>query len=435
MYRILPPSEMIDTAITLPLSKSESARTLVMDAIAGLPLTEAVADCDDIAALRIALTTADQDINIGASGLALRLLTALFAATPGRRVRLDGSERLRQRPLTPLVDALRTLGADIEYAGDEGHAPVVINGRKLQGGTITVDATISSQFISALMLIAPSMPDGLSVKFDGIPVSTAYLRMTATMMEARDIAVDITPDGVSVKAGNYSAAPADAVSADWTAASYWYTISALSSGWIALPGLSLPSAQGDSAITEIGERLGVVTDTADTDDYPDLPQGTLQLMPSPEVFSRLDIDATDCPDLVQTLVVTAIMLGIPFQIAGVSTLHDKETDRVQALINECLKFGCILEEERGSLIWDGRRLPLKELPVVDTYNDHRMAMAFAPAAIFVPGVTVRNPEVVTKSYPRYWQDLEKAGFVIQEIPDDADPATYGLEESAEGSAE
>ena len=188
-------------------------------------------------------------------------------------------------------------------------------------------------------------------------------------------------------------------------------------------------------MTEIGERLGVVTGTADTDDYPDLPEGTLQLMPSPEVFSRLDYDATDCPDLVQTLVVAAMMLGMPFHISGISTLHDKETDRVQALINECLKFGCMLEEERGALVWDGRRMPITELPVVETYDDHRMAMAFAPASIFIPGVTVRNPEVVSKSYPRYWEDLARAGFVIQEIPDDTNPATYGLEESAEGSAE
>ena len=426
---------MIDTAITLPLSKSESARTLIMDAVGGHPLTETVADCDDTDALRAALTSQDEDISVGAAGTAMRYLVAYFAARPGRRVRLDGSERMRKRPLAPLVDALRALGADIEYAGEEGHAPVVINGCRLQGGTVTIDATVSSQFISALMMIAPTMPDGLKVKFDGMPVSTAYLRMTAMMMEARGISVDINPDGVTVRPGTYSAAPAGAVSCDWTAASYWYTVSALSSGWIALPGLSLPSAQGDSVMTEIGERLGVVTGTADTDDYPDLPEGTLQLMPSPEVFSRLDYDATDCPDLVQTLVVAAMMLGMPFHISGISTLHDKETDRVQALINECLKFGCMLEEERGALIWDGRRMPITELPVVETYDDHRMAMAFAPAAIFIPGVTVRNPEVVSKSYPRYWEDLARAGFVIQEIPDDTNPATYGLEESAEGSAE
>ena len=224
--------------------------------------------------------------------------------------------------------------------------------------------------------------------------------------------LDINPDGVTVRPGTYSAAPAGAVSCDWTAASYWYTVSALSSGWIALPGLSLPSAQGDSVMTEIGERLGVVTGTADTDDYLDLPEGTLQLMPSPEVFSRLDYDATDCPDLVQTLVVAAMMLGMPFHISGISTLHDKETDRVQALINECLKFGCMLEEERGALIWDGRRMPITELPVVETYDDHRMAMAFAPCAALVPGLGIAEPAVVSKSYPEYWDHLRHVGAVI-----------------------
>lgn len=431
---------MLETQVQLPLSKSESARRMIMDAVSHTVSPGPVADCDDIRVLADALAAdaaSGATVDVGASGTALRFLTTYFAATPGTDITIDGCERLRQRPLSILIDALRAMGADIECLGSEGFAPVRIRGRQLAGGDIEIDASVSSQFVSALMMMGPTMAAPLNITLTNNIASAPYIRMTALMMEARGIDVDITPDGVVVKAGAYTPAPADAVSGDWTAASYWYTVSALSSGWIALPGLALPSAQGDSVMTEIGERLGVVTGTADPDDYPNLADGTLQLMPSPEVFSRLDIDATDCPDLVQTLVVAAIMLGMPFHIAGVSTLHNKETDRVKALINECLKFGCMLEEERGALVWDGRRMPITALPVVDTYDDHRMAMAFAPAAIFIPGLTVRDPGVVTKSYPRFWDDLAKAGFVIQDIPDDADPATYGIEsgsgsESGEG---
>lgn len=435
MYRILPPEEMIDATVSLPLSKSESARTLIMDAVAGLPLTERVADCDDTRALSAALNTpldcGAVDINVGAAGTAMRFLTAYFAATPGCQVRLDGTERMRRRPLAPLVEALRALGADIVCEGEEGHAPLLIKGKRLQGGRIGMDASVSSQFISALMMIAPAMPDGLEIGLEGEPVSTAYVRMTRMMMEARGIEADMEPGRIIIKAGRYDAAPADVVTADWSAASYWYVITALSSGWVALPGLRLPSAQGDSVMTTLGERIGVVTDTADPDDYPDLPDGTLQLMPSPEQFSRLDFDATDCPDLVQTLAVAAMMLGMPFHISGISTLRGKETDRVAALTKEALKFGCIFEEDRDALVWDGKRVPVTRLPVIDTYDDHRMAMAFAPAAIFLPGVTIRNPEVVSKSYPGFWDDLVKAGFTIHNIPDDADPATYGLKKEGE----
>ncbi len=435
MYRILPPDEMIDTCVRLPLSKSESARTLIMDAVGGHALSEHVAVCDDTSALTAALNTPTDcgavEINVGAAGTAMRFLTAYFAATPGCDVRLDGSGRMRQRPLLQLIGALRDLGADIVCEGEEGHAPLRIKGRRLQGGTVTVDASVSSQFLSALMMIAPAMPQGLVIQLTGEPVSTAYIRMTLAMMQAREIDAELEPGRITIRPGHYAAAPADAVSADWSAASYWYAVSALSSGWIALPGLRLPSVQGDSVMTALGERIGVVTDTADTDDYPGLPEGTLQLMPSPEQFSRLDFDATDCPALVQTLVVVACMLGMPFHITGTATLRGKETDRIAALRSECLKFGCVIEEDRDSLIWEGRRMPITRLPVIDTCDDHRMAMAFAPAAIFIPGICVRNPEVVTKSYPDFWKDLAAAGFVIHDIPDDADPAVYGTDGTTE----
>lgn len=435
MYRILPPDEIIDTTVLLPLSKSESARTLIIDAIAGQPLTDSVTVCDDTTALRRALTTPGNTgaiIDIGAAGTAMRFLTAYFAATPGTDVVLDGSERMRQRPIAALVDALNQLGADISYAGQQGFAPLHIRGRRLSGGSVTIDASVSSQFISALMMVGAGMPDGLTIELTGEPVSQAYTRMTAAMMEARGIDVSIQPGAVIVRPGKYTAASAGAIGADWSAASYWYTIAALSSGWIALPGLRLPSLQGDSIMAKLGERIGVNTARVDADDRPLMPGGntpvpadTLQLSASPEQFSRLDIDATDFPDLIPTLAVAAAMLGMPFHITGVGTLRGKETDRIAALVNEALKLGLIFEADGDkSLSWDGTRIPITQLPVIDTYDDHRIAMAFAPCAIFIPGMSIRNPQVVAKSYPDFWTDMIHAGFVIHDIPDDADPATW-----------
>lgn len=446
MYRIIPPDEIVDTAISLPLSKSESARTLLMDALADLPLTATVADCDDTRVLQRALSRNDSNgitVNIGAAGTAMRFLTAYYAVTPGTDVVLDGSERMRRRPIAPLVDALKALGADIEYADKSGCAPLHIRGRRLSGGSVTVDATVSSQFISALMMVGAVMEDGLELQLSGEPVSQAYTRMTGAMMEARGIDVTVNPYSVSVRHGAYAPAQADAIGADWSAASYWYTVAALTSGWIALPGLHLPSLQGDSVMAAIGERLGVITAEVDAEDgelpmMPDgtgpVPAGTLQLSASPEQFSRLDYDASDCPDLVPTLAVTAAMLGMPFRITGVSTLRGKETDRLEALVNEALKLGLIFEADGDrALSWDGARMPITKLPVIDTYDDHRIAMAFAPCAVFIPGLSVRDPQVVTKSYPTFWTDLVHAGFTIHQIPDDADPATWmpadGLDQS------
>lgn len=436
MYRIIPPQDLIDTCISLPLSKSESARSLLMDALAGIPSDYPVAVCDDTDALRRGLAVTEGSVDIGAAGTAMRFLTAWYAVTEGTDIILDGSERMRHRPIAPLVDALRSLGADIEYAGAEGYAPLHIRGHRLRGGKVAIDSSVSSQFISALMMAGATMEGGLEIELDGEPVSMSYVRLTATMMTARGADVTVvpaamTPGSIAVRPCQYRPAPKGCVGADWSAASYWYEVTALSAGWVALPGLSLDSPQGDRAMAAVGERLGVITSPADPEDYPDLPEGTLQLSASPDGFSRLDIDATDIPDLVPTLVVTAAMLGMPFHITGVSTLRNKETDRISALIAECLKFGLIIEDRgNAAIVWDGARVPITSIPVIDTYDDHRMAMAFAPASLIIPGTCIRDAHVVAKSYPAFWDDLRHAGFIVQQIPDDADPATYPLPDAA-----
>lgn len=426
MYRIIPPEQPVDVSVSLPLSKSESARALVIDTLSGAAFTDPVAKCDDTRLLRHGLPVRAGYMDIGAAGTAMRFLTAVYAATEGTDVELDGSRRMRERPIGPLVDALRALGADIEYTGEEGFPPLHIRGRLLKAAPLTIDASVSSQFVSALMLIAPALggAPGLDITLTGEAVSTAYLRLTAAMMAQRGVEVEIHPYSIHISAGKYNR-EATTVGADWSAASYWYEITALSAGWSILPGLELPSKQGDSAMAAIGARLGVDTAHPDPEDYPDAPADTIQLCASPEQYSRLDYDASDTPDLVQTLAMTAAMLGIPFRLTGISTLRNKETDRIEALVKEARKLGFVFEADgTRALSWEGARVPITQLPVIETYNDHRMAMAFAPCALFFAGLCVRDPQVVTKSYPDYWNHLAKAGFVIQEIPDDADPATY-----------
>lgn len=403
---------MLETQVQLPLSKSESARRMIMDAVSHTVSPGPVADCDDIRVLADALAAdaaSGATVDVGASGTALRFLTTYFAATPGTGITIDGCERLRQRPLSILIDALRAMGADIECLGSEGFAPVRIRGRQLAGGDIEIDASVSSQFVSALMMMGPTMAAPLNITLTNNIASAPYIRMTALMMEARGADVEIAGQTVHVRPGAYTL-PGGPVTADWSAASYWYAITAVSAGWVTLPGLEENSLQGDSAMRRYGEQLGVNTDF-DDEDTPD----AAVLSASPEQYGRITLDMTGTPDLVPAIAVAACTLGIPFHFTGLATLHDKECDRVAALQQEMLRLGCILEaEDRDSLAWDGRRAVVTTRPVIDTHGDHRMAMAFACVAIFVPGIVIRDIEVVDKSYPGFWRDLTAAGFTLHE---------------------
>lgn len=416
-YRIFPPDELIETEINLPLSKSETNRALIMQALTpGATPMGAIAECDDTQVLIDALGSDFDTINIGDCGTAMRFLSGYFAAKEGRTVTLDGSDRMRTRPIGPLVDALRQCGANIEYVGTEGFPPLLIHGKQLKGGTIDIDATISSQFISSLLMIAPTMADGLTLNLKGEPSSLPYILMTLGMMEQRGISCERVPDQLIVNSGEYrpSSTP---IEPDWSAASYWYELSSMGSAYIGLPGLKLPSLQGDAACAKIFQRLGVMTEEED---------GVLQVSPSPDMYGRIDLDMTDTPDLAPSIIVACAALGVPFHITGLASLAIKECDRLQALHNELLKLGVNMEIERGnSAIWEGRRIPVLEMPVIDTYGDHRMAMAFAPLATLIPGIIIKDVDVVSKSYPLYWDHLRHAGFIIT----DAGAPTDELEEA------
>lgn len=406
-YRIFPPDELIEARVALPLSKSMSNRALAIAALTpGAKAPDSVAQCLDTRAMADAIARTEGTVDVGAAGTAMRFMTAVYAATPGTDVTLDGSERMRRRPIAPLVDALRLCGADISYLSDEGFPPLRIRGRRLKGGDVTVDAGISSQFVSALLMAAPVMEHGLKLTLRGEPVSEPYVDMTLAMMRrAGADACRTAPGEITVEPVPYSPVSLD-VEPDWSAAAFWYEIQALSSGWISLDRLDPHSVQGDSAAARIFGELGVVTEFEG-----EVPAFT-DLSASPDVSPRLILDMTDTPDLVQAVVVTCVLLRVPFRLTGLRTLRIKETDRIDALVTELARIGADLTVEAGGdvLWWEGRQHPVAELPAFSTYDDHRMAMALAPVSLYLPGIVVRDVEVVDKSYPRFWEQLEVAGF-------------------------
>ncbi len=412
-YRIFPPEEeMPQGVIELPSSKSISNRILLLNALSGGGgKLERIAECDDTRAMLDALNSNSDTVNIGAAGTAMRFLTAYFAAYDGRSVVLDGTQRMRRRPIGILVDALRRCGADIEYAGEEGFPPLKIRGRKLSGGVLNLDASVSSQYVSALLMIAPLMDSGLTLTLEGDVVSLPYIKMTLGLMSRWGVECDVDRNIIKVPRGEYKVTDFS-VEADWSAASYWFEAEALSAGEILLKGLSSDSLQGDCRLTELYRNFGVEAEWRD--------DGTLDLVPTPDQNPRVDVDLSEQPDLAQTIVVTSCMLGIPFRITGLSTLRIKETDRLTALRDEMRKVSFDIDIVGDSVLeWDGRsRWPVADnRPVaIDTYDDHRMAMAFAPVGLYIPGIIIRDAGVVTKSYPGFWDDMRRLGYVVEEVP-------------------
>ncbi|KAA6338718.1 3-phosphoshikimate 1-carboxyvinyltransferase [termite gut metagenome] len=397
----------INAVIRLPSSKSISNRILIINALAGGTFTpDNLSDCDDTQVLIKALNTTDEIIDIRAAGTAMRFLTAYLSITPGSHI-LTGTERMCQRPIQPLVNALRELGANIAYTGNEGFPPLRITGTKLIGNEISLKGDISSQYISALLMIAPVLKNGLQLHLTGKIISRPYINLTLKLMQ--DFGIDISwnsSDTISVKHQPYRSVPF-IVESDWSAASYWYQIVALSETVeIELLGLFRNSYQGDSRGAEIFARLGVETVFTDTG---------VRVRKTGICVEKLEENFIDIPDLVQTFVVTCALMNIPFRFTGLQSLKIKETDRIAALIAELCKLGYTLREEEDSiLIWEGEHQEAQSFPIIKTYEDHRMAMAFAPAAIRHPDICIADPYVVSKSYPYYWEDLKQVGVNIYE---------------------
>ncbi len=408
--------QAIRAQVALPASKSISNRALILNALSGndaLPMN--LSDCDDTRVMVDALFSIHDTIDIKAAGTAMRFLTAYRSITPGT-VTITGTQRMRQRPIRILVDALRSLGADIQYTEQEGFPPLKITGRQLTGSEITLKGDVSSQYISALLMIAPTLPAGLTLRLQGEVVSRPYINLTLQLMHDFGAEAHWTdPHTIEVPHGQYRHT-AYSVESDWSAASYWYEIVALApQAEVRLEGLFAKSYQGDSAVARLFERLGVRTTF--TEDGVTLTKRTSDsgISNGGASASRFDYDFVNEPDLAQTFVVTCALMGVPFRFTGLQSLKIKETDRIAALRRELLKLGYVVREADDSVLyWDGERCPAEAEPAIDTYEDHRMAMAFAPACLVLPQLRVNNPEVVSKSYPAYWNHLAEAGFSIRE---------------------
>jgi len=391
----------IQARIKLPASKSLSNRALILNALAkNLYPIENLSDSDDTVVMINALNSTENFINVGAAGTAMRFLTAYFALKEGEWT-LTGSERMKQRPIKLLVDALNSIGGKIEYLEKEGFPPLKIYGNDLSGGIVHLNGGISSQYISALMMIAPYMKQGLEIVLEGKIISKPYIEMTKNLMKEFGAKVKFENNRIIIPQQVYQPIHYE-VESDWTAASYWYeTLSIVGKGEIFLEGLNENSYQGDSKVAQLFEMLGVSTHY--------LSEGVL-LTPTGRYIRKFEYNFIDQPDLAQTFVVTCCLLNIPFHFQGLESLKIKETNRVAALINELEKLGYILQEpNEGELVWSGEKksILLKEKPIsIGTYEDHRMAMAFAPVSFIMP-ITIENAEVVSKSYPHFWEDFEK----------------------------
>lgn len=412
-YEIIAP-ETLSADINLPASKSISNRALIIHALSGGQLPQNLSDCDDTRAVINALRDMPETIDVGAAGTAMRFMTAYLAVTEGEHV-ITGSERMRHRPVGVLVDALRMLGATINYVADEGYPPLHISGHPLLGGKLEIPGNVSSQFISALLLIGPVMHLGLSLHLTGEIVSRPYIDLTIHVMHGFGAEVDWTsPDTIEVQPKPYSNAPY-LIENDWSASSYWYELASLypiSEANVSMRGLEDSSRQGDSVVKYIFSLLGVKT--AFDEPHSGKPT-TVRLTRHLDSVSQLSYDFLNCPDLAQTVVATCCGLGVTFHFTGLASLRIKETDRIVALQRELRKLGFIIQIiNNEELLWDGSVCEPSMEPI-DTYEDHRMAMAIAPLAVKFPGLRINNPEVVTKSYPDFWKDLRKASFTINNI--------------------
>lgn len=405
-YVIHAPAASWKTSVQLPASKSICNRALILNALSYSPYEiQNLSDCDDTDVMVKALNSNDSHFDVKAAGTAMRFLTAFLSKVVGEWT-ITGTERMKNRPIRILVDALNAVGAKIEYLEKVGFPPLRIMGSALQGGEISLDGGVSSQYISALLMIAPLMEKGLTLHLQGKVISKPYIHLTLQLMKQYGVESEWVGSTIKVAPQSYRPLPYT-VESDWSAASYWYEMMALSQqAEIELKGLFKESLQGDAAGAKLFAQLGVATDYK---------AGGVVLRKNGNVCQKLIYDFVNEPDLAQTFVTTCTFMDIPFRFTGLQSLKIKETDRIEALKCELRKLGYVLTDTNGSILeWNGERCEPEPHPVITTYEDHRMAMAFAPASLVrKEGIEIAHPEVVSKSYPHFWENLESAGFVVE----------------------
>lgn len=392
------------TAITITGSKSESNRLLLLQALYPAITISNLSESDDSEAMQKALSGNDSIIDIHHAGTAMRFLTAYYAIQEGKEVVLTGSSRMKERPIGVLVDALRSLGAKIEYVENEGFPPIKITGQKLLKNKVSIKAGVSSQYITALLLIAAKLENGLELTLEGEITSRPYIEMTLSLLNQVGIKNRFEGNVITVLPKPEIAALASkvVVESDWSSASYFYSIAALANEdiSISLSSYKKGSLQGDSALAAIYRSLGVETVFKENS----------ILLSKTNASTSVNLDLNDTPDIAQTIAVTCFGLGIACSLTGLHTLKIKETDRLEALKTEMEKLGAKITVTNDSLMLEASDTINSNITIA-TYNDHRMAMAFAPLAVKVP-VRIQDADVVSKSYPAFWDDLQDLGFTV-----------------------
>ena len=407
-FRVNHSSKDLIGEIQITGSKSESNRALILQALYPTISLSNISNSDDTAVLQKALSVKEGRLDIHHAGTAMRFLTAYFASQEGVEVVLTGSSRMQERPIKLLVNALKDLGADIRYLEKEGFPPLKITGKKFNKSSVRVQANVSSQYISALMLIGASLPNGLDINMEGQVTSAPYINMTLELLHYFGIEAQFEGQLITIQSKKKVEARTFEIESDWSSASYYFAIAALGKkAQLKLKNYKKESLQGDSEIVSIYHELGIKTTFNNNE--------ILLEKQSAKKPKSLRLDLQNMPDLAQTIAVTCLGMGIGCELKGLHTLKIKETDRLVALKSELEKFGAKVEITHDCLRLSATA-SLNENVEIETYNDHRMAMAFAPLALKTP-LTIKDAGVVSKSYPEFWKDMESIGFSVESTLD------------------
>tara|TARA_Y100000385_G_scaffold55650_1_gene53217 strand:- start:1387 stop:2610 length:1224 start_codon:yes stop_codon:yes gene_type:complete len=406
VYKVSKEVRSFQGEINISGSKSESNRLLVIRAYTSFFKIINISDSDDTNTMISALKSNDKEINIGHAGTAMRFLTSYFSSILNSSIILTGSARMKNRPISILVDALNNLGADIEYIDNIGFPPIRLRGKLISNDTVSLPANVSSQYISSLMMLGVSLKEGLKIKISTKITSLPYVQMTKKIIERVGGKVVIQSDNIIIKPFQSDNISDQIVESDWSSASYFFSLVALSDySEITLSTFLNKSIQGDSRIVEIYKQFGVETSFSNNKIY--LKKNNVELP------DNISINLEDNPDLAQTIIITCLGLGVDCNLQGLHTLKIKETDRLLALKKEIEKFDVDKIDVTDQSIILKNNSAIKSGVSIDTYNDHRMAMSFAPLSLINP-IIINNPQVVTKSYSNFWNDLESLGFNISQ---------------------
>ena len=383
-------------------SKSESNRMLLLQALYPQITLDNLSNSDDTVAMKSGLESDKNMVDIGHAGTSMRFLSAYYSTLENQEKILTGSSRMQERPIGVLVDALRQLGADISYLKNEGYPPLLIKGKRLTASEVRLSANISSQYITALMLIAPSLPDGLRIYLEGKITSIPYIEMTLSLLHKIGVDAIFSEQHIQVFPKKDITQITHAVESDWSSASYYFSMVALAKeADVSLSTYKKDSLQGDRVLMDVYQQFGVKSS---------IENNTLALKKQTMGSTHVQLDLSDAPDIAQTIAVTCYGLGLSCSLTGLHTLKIKETDRLVAMQNELSKLGATIEITDKSLHLHKRTNPIRPNVLIETYHDHRMAMAFAPLGLLVP-IRIQDADVVTKSYPGFWKDLEQNGFL------------------------